>query len=110
MKDEGRAKAAQSQVHACYKPCAWEGIGRYMRGTCEVHARYMRGTGQVKARGPGGGPFHVPCTPMGISARLRQVCCLNRPRVKRWGAVYSPRREWLKMFETRGFEGHPTAR
>jgi hypothetical protein len=50
MKDEGRAKAAQSQVQARYKPGDWEVQARYMRGTCEVHACYMRVTCVVQAR------------------------------------------------------------
>src|ERR1017187_10562527 len=44
MKDEGRAKAAQSRVQARCKPGNWEGIGRCKPGTCMVHAWYMRGT------------------------------------------------------------------
>jgi hypothetical protein len=88
----------------------WEVQARYMGGTCVVHAWCMRGTSQVQAWGSGGDPFHVRCTHTRTSARLRQACCLSRPRVCRWGAVSSPRREWLKMSETCGFEGHPTAR
>jgi hypothetical protein len=39
----------QSQVHARYKPCAWEGIGRCKPGTCVVRAWYMQGSCEVQA-------------------------------------------------------------
>src|ERR1035441_10278962 len=46
---ESRSKATQSQVQAKYKPCDWEGIRRYMRGTCVVQARL--GTGACVGSG-----------------------------------------------------------
>ena len=47
---EKRDKAAQSQVHARYKPGASHVLGRCEPGTCEVRGWYMRGTKRPQAR------------------------------------------------------------
>src|ERR1035441_4053523 len=43
MAGESRPKPGACEVHAWYKPGAWEGIGRYMGGTCEIKARSKAG-------------------------------------------------------------------
>jgi len=60
---EKASEAAQSQVHARYKPGTSQVIGRglggasqvhawYMGGTCDIQAIYKSGTGDVRSHPP----------------------------------------------------------